>query len=134
MASILIVEDRADFRQALAAVLEGSGHRVAQAGDGAQALELARQEAPDLLISHGVCRLLTKPASKEALLEALHSSSAELERRVAERTADLAAENAKLVEEVRQRRKVESRLRAMVDRDSLTGLYNRRYFEQAVAR
>ena len=64
----------------------------------------------------------------------LETLRAEFDKRVAERTAELAAENAKLVEEVRARRRAESRLQAMVDRDSLTGLYNRRYFEQAVAR
>ena len=58
----------------------------------------------------------------------------ELNKRVVERTADIAATNARLVEEVRMRREAESRLQGLVDRDSLTGLYTRRYFEEAVAR
>jgi diguanylate cyclase (GGDEF)-like protein len=128
MATILIVDDRADNRLSLAALLSRNGHRVIEAGHGAEALKAAREGAPDLVITDG---LLPVMEGFETLLGALNT---EIDRRVTERTAALAAENAKLVEEVRTRRRAESRLQAMVDRDSLTGLYNRRYFEQAVSR
>jgi len=216
MATILIVDDSASSRLSLAALLDHKGHRVIEANEGAQALDFARGNVPDLVITdglmpvmdgyemirrlrsepaldrtpviyytaaypdaaarslaeaHGVSHFLVKPATPEALLEAVNSAlssdargvpvessglvdrhlrlitdklhqkfdemealSAELDRRVAERTAELAAHNATLVEEVRARRRAENRLQALVDRDSLTGLYNRRYFEQAVSR
>jgi diguanylate cyclase (GGDEF)-like protein len=216
MANILIVDDSANSRLSLAALLDGKGHRVIEADQGAQALDFARANAPDLVITdglmpvmdgyemvrrlrsepplartpviyytaaypdaaarslaeaHGVSHFLVKPATPEALIEAVNSAlssaakpvpvdgaelvdrhlrfmtdklhqkfaeletlSGKLDKRVTERTAELAAQNAKLVEEVRTRRRTESRLQAMVDRDSLTGLYNRRYFEQAVSR
>jgi diguanylate cyclase (GGDEF)-like protein len=216
MATILIVDDRADNRQSLAALVSGKGHRVIEADDGAQALALARARSPDLVITdglmpvmdgfemlrrlrsdphlahtrvifytaaypdaearrlahaHGVSHFLVKPTTPEMLIEALNSAlsspghpgavestqlvnqhlrlmtdklhqnfvelealNAELDKRVVERTADIAATNARLVEEVRMRREAESRLQGLVDRDSLTGLYTRRYFEEAVSR
>jgi diguanylate cyclase (GGDEF)-like protein len=120
MASILIVDDRPDFRQALAELLGSKGHRIIAAAHGEHALEVARSETPDLVITDGLMPVM--------------DGFEMLEKHVAERTVELAADNTKLVEEVRQRRRAQARLQAMVDRDSLTGLYNRRYFDQAVAR
>lgn len=54
MATILIVDDRADNRQSLAALVSGKGHRVIEADDGAQALALARARPPDLVITDGL--------------------------------------------------------------------------------
>ena len=87
-------------------------------------------EGAELAARH--LRLLTDKVHRKAA--ELESSGSELDRRIAERTAELAAENTKLVKEVRARRRAEFRLQALVDRDSLTGLYNRRFFEQSVAR
>src|SRR3954470_7222343 len=48
---ILIVEDDADFRDALAELLEGHGYRTGQAGNGAEALEvLLRRSSPCLIL------------------------------------------------------------------------------------
>ena len=47
---ILIAEDDADIRSLLRLYLEGEGFRVAEAADGAAALDLARTEPPDLAI------------------------------------------------------------------------------------
>ena len=47
---ILIAEDDADIRDLLRLYLEGEGFRVAEAADGAAALEIARERAPDMAI------------------------------------------------------------------------------------
>lgn len=51
MATVLVVDDRADNREALATLLGYHGHRVLQAGQGREALEIARRERPALIIS-----------------------------------------------------------------------------------
>jgi CheY-like chemotaxis protein len=51
MPTALIVEDSPDARYLLRAILQGSGYRVLEAADGAQALEIARGETPDVVIS-----------------------------------------------------------------------------------
>ena len=47
---ILIAEDDADIRGLLRLYLEGEGFRVAEAADGAAALEIARESSPDMAI------------------------------------------------------------------------------------
>src|SRR6059036_452018 len=42
VAPVLVVEDNAEVRRALVALLEGEGHRVAEAVDGVSALRLLR--------------------------------------------------------------------------------------------
>jgi signal transduction histidine kinase len=51
VATILIVDDRPSNRQFLTTLLGYDGHRVLEAADGAEALEIARAEHPDLTIS-----------------------------------------------------------------------------------
>lgn len=51
MATILIADDYAVNRDYLGTLLGAAGHRVLEAADGARALELARSERPDLVIS-----------------------------------------------------------------------------------
>jgi diguanylate cyclase (GGDEF)-like protein/PAS domain S-box-containing protein len=51
MATILVVDDRPSNRQFLLSLLGFSGHRLLQAADGAQALQLVRAERPDLIIT-----------------------------------------------------------------------------------
>jgi CheY-like chemotaxis protein len=50
-ATVLIADDRAEDRRLLRLVLERMGHRVVEANDGEQALELARSARPDLVMS-----------------------------------------------------------------------------------
>ena len=51
-ASILIVEDDEDVREAMLAFLEMKGYSVASAGNGREALDYLRDApAPDLIIS-----------------------------------------------------------------------------------
>ena len=47
---ILIVEDARDFREAFAFALESRGFHVFQAGDGMEALQLAKAHSPDVVI------------------------------------------------------------------------------------
>ena len=51
MAKILIADDHRANREALAALLETAGHYVLAANDGDQALNMAREQAPELVIS-----------------------------------------------------------------------------------
>ena len=51
VANILVVEDLQDGRLVLEALLENLGYRVLCAENGVQALEMARAEPPDLIIS-----------------------------------------------------------------------------------
>jgi CheY-like chemotaxis protein len=51
VAKILIADDHRANRDALAALLETAGHYVLTAGDGNQALNLARDHQPVLIIS-----------------------------------------------------------------------------------
>lgn len=47
---ILIVDDEADIRRSLAGILEDEGYQVVEASNGADALELVREEVPDLVL------------------------------------------------------------------------------------
>ena len=51
MATILIVDTHPDNRRVYTTLLGNFGHRLLEADDGAQALELARAELPDLIIT-----------------------------------------------------------------------------------
>ena len=51
MAKILVVDDHAENRELLVAVLGPKGHRLLQASDGAEALTLVRAERPELIIT-----------------------------------------------------------------------------------
>ncbi len=48
--TILVVDDEADVRTFLTAVLEKEGYRVVTASDGREALETAEKERPDLIV------------------------------------------------------------------------------------
>jgi len=49
--SILVVDDTRSMRAMVAAVLQGAGYEVAEAGDGLEALALARQRVFDLVVT-----------------------------------------------------------------------------------
>jgi diguanylate cyclase (GGDEF)-like protein len=51
MANILVVDDRPTNRDLFTTILGYGGHRITEASDGPEALELARSEIPDLIIS-----------------------------------------------------------------------------------
>src|SRR5439155_16033766 len=51
MAIILVVDDRPAGRESLVKLLRHSGHRLLEAGDGAEALAIATAERPDLVIT-----------------------------------------------------------------------------------
>src|SRR5687768_15081064 len=48
--TVLVVEDYDDARELISMWLKGSGYRVIEARDGAEAIEVARRECPDLVI------------------------------------------------------------------------------------
>jgi two-component system sensor histidine kinase/response regulator len=49
-ARVLIAEDHEDSRDALSTLLDALGYRVAVAGNGAEAVEVARREHPDVIL------------------------------------------------------------------------------------
>jgi len=51
MAKVLVVDDRPVNRDLVRTLLSHRGHQVVEAGDGAEALSLARREPPDLVIT-----------------------------------------------------------------------------------
>jgi two-component system, cell cycle response regulator DivK len=50
MARILVVEDDPDICHLVAVLLQGAGHSIMTAADGARAIALARQDLPDLIV------------------------------------------------------------------------------------
>lgn len=50
MASLLVVDDDRNLRQAIRELLESVGHTVTEAGDGEQALTAVREHTPDLVL------------------------------------------------------------------------------------
>ncbi len=55
---VMVVEDHEDTRFMLKTVLEMKGHAVVEAGDGLEAVEIARRERPDLILLDGHLPLL----------------------------------------------------------------------------
>ena len=77
MQTILLVEDDATLAEALKYNLEREGYQVLSASDGMTALEMARREAPDILVldvmlprldGFSVCRMLRKESSIPILM------------------------------------------------------------------
>jgi DNA-binding response OmpR family regulator len=50
MATILIADDDSDIRQALRMFLEPCSFKILEAGNGQEALQIAMQESPDLIL------------------------------------------------------------------------------------
>ena len=48
--TILVAEDNADQRSLYVAILSSAGYRVLEAGDGAEAVEVAQRELPNLVL------------------------------------------------------------------------------------
>ena len=61
MALILVVDDEDPLRELLSLVLEEAGHRVLRARHGAQALDQAAREWPDLVLADVMMPIMTGP-------------------------------------------------------------------------
>ena len=51
MAEILVVEDETEIREIIAGEVEDMGHKVTQAGDGAEALQCLSAKTPQIILS-----------------------------------------------------------------------------------
>ena len=51
MAKILVVDDSVSMRKLVCATLVDAGHEVSEAGDGCEALEVAKKEESDLVVT-----------------------------------------------------------------------------------
>lgn len=81
-------------------------------------------------VAAGLGVVIDKRRADEALVRAYE----DLERRVYERTEELALANQKLNGEILERKEMEERLRYIGQQDSLTGLYNRAFFQEEIRR
>jgi diguanylate cyclase (GGDEF)-like protein/PAS domain S-box-containing protein len=79
--------------------------------------------------SKGTIFIVEDITERRRAQEALKRAHDELELRVAERTAELAAANLRLQAEVREREAAEQKVRELANHDPLTGLPNRRLLE-----
>ena len=193
MATILIVDGRYERREPMTAMLWHRGHRVLEADSRKEALEIARVEKLDLLLTDerlpetearalaqecGVERVVAQPEEPAALIGAvdaalsgqpepagqvsataegtapdafasrvrhriaeLESLTLQLGERVEQYEAQLDVARAALAQEVSKRIWAEKELTQanllLLDwavRDSLTGLHNRRYLGESLAR
>jgi CheY-like chemotaxis protein len=50
MKQVLVVDDKASSRELIRTVLESSGYSVSEAGDGQEAVRIAQQISPDLIL------------------------------------------------------------------------------------
>lgn len=71
-AKILVVEDTAELREDLTIVLQDSGYRVVEAGDGASAIAAFGQERPGLVI----CDVQLPDMDGRIVIEAIRSVDA----------------------------------------------------------
>jgi diguanylate cyclase (GGDEF)-like protein/PAS domain S-box-containing protein len=76
--------------------------------------------------THGTIWTTEDVSARREAQQALMHAHEELENRVAERTAELAATNLRLQEEIAERRQAEDRVMHLANHDALTGLPNRR--------
>lgn len=121
---VLLVDDHRDSRRMLGMMLELSGHRVLEAGDGAAAVTLAMSERPDVAIvdialpgidGYEVARRLrAHPGTRDIVLIALTGYGYEEDLRCAiEAGFDLhlvkPVESGRLADAVAQARRVERR-------------------------
>lgn len=90
MKRVLVVDDRATSRELIRAILENSGYAVMEAGDGREAVKIALQIEPDLIIldlqmpnldGYGALKLIrSDPRFKELPVVALTANAMQGDR------------------------------------------------------
>jgi diguanylate cyclase (GGDEF)-like protein len=141
-AQILVADDDEDIRTMVSTALRRDGYGVIEATDGDEALELARERAPDLLVldvsmpgrsGFDVCRELrhASPASPPVLFLTARSETRDRVEGLDAGAVDYVvkpfslAELAARVRAALRTKFAEDRLREQATLDSLTGLLNR---------
>ncbi len=148
MATILIVDTNPTDRRAYITLLGNFGHRLLEAKDGMQALDTARIELPDLIITDIIMpnmdgftlvrrlHIIRKPAEPQEILRAVNETlkrpamppttrlpqTGQLQREHLQLLAD------KLYQKISELEKANEHLRNTSLNDGLTGLNNRRGF------
>ncbi len=152
---VLVVEDHQETREMLALVVQGMGHRVYTATNGREALQELSQHPVDIVLLDVMmpevdglefCRRVQADQKLQPLHIIMVSARDTLEDKVqglslgaadyltkpfslAELKARIGVAQ-RLVIAQRQLRRQKALLEQMVREDGLTGLYNRRYFEE----
>ncbi len=67
MASVLVVDDEFGITEVLGALLTEAGHQVRRAINGRQALELVREQAPDLILLDLLMPVMDGPTTLRAI-------------------------------------------------------------------
>ena len=69
MANVLVVEDDPEYREYLRTVLQGAGHRVTEAADGLEALDLLTRSQFDIVVTD----ILMPNLNGKELIEEIHA-------------------------------------------------------------
>ncbi len=147
---ILVVDDEAHVREMLESAFSFMGHKVEGAADGREALQKLAEEKFDVVVTDlfmprmdGMAlirRMAEDYGDVDVIAITGYSDKYPYTEVIAAGAADFITKpftldklEAKLVRLIRERR-LRLQLEEMAIRDSLTGLFNRRHFEQVLAR
>ncbi|MBW1990373.1 MAG: diguanylate cyclase [Deltaproteobacteria bacterium] len=161
MATILVIDDSRLVAHVAKNILTKKGHEVLLASDGAEGLELAKSKMPDLILldlimpgdldGYAVCEkvkakgadtedipviMLTSKAESADKVRGLEAGASDYVTKPFDEGELVARVNTHLrLKELYEKLQEKNRqLQELANRDGLTGLFNHRYFQQALAK